>query len=59
METLHETIESPQSRSEQQRRALRNAMARRRLEHMREEKYLHRFLTEVWDEPNSNLSPRS
>ena len=57
METLHETIESTPSRSEQQRSALRNAMARRRLEHMRDEKDLYRFLTEVWEEPKSTLSP--
>jgi hypothetical protein len=54
METLHEMIEAPQSSSEQQRRALRNAMARRRLEQMREEKSLHRFVTEVWDEPEAS-----
>ena len=57
METLQETVEYPLPRTEMQRRELRNAMARSRLELIREEKDLHQFLTEVWEEPNSNLLP--
>ncbi|MGD8853016.1 MAG: hypothetical protein PVI28_11510 [Gammaproteobacteria bacterium] len=51
METLGEIIEPPRPRTERERRALRNAIARRKLENRREEKALHRWLTDVWDEP--------
>ncbi len=51
MDTLQETTESPLLRTERQRRALRNAIARRKLERMREEKTLNWFITDVWDEP--------
>ena len=43
--------------TERQRRALRNAIARRRLEEIREEKVLHQFITEVWDQTASSVSP--
>jgi len=56
METLNEITESFLPRSERQRRALRNAIARRKLERMREEKALHWFITDVWDEPVNTLS---
>ena len=56
METLQETITTPLLRSEQQRRAWRNALARRRLERIREEKVLNQFLTEVWDDQESTVS---
>ncbi len=58
METLDETILPPMPRTERQRQALRNAIARRRLEHMREDKDLHDFITEVWDEPVTALPLR-
>jgi streptomycin 6-kinase len=51
MEALHEITESLHSRSERHRRALRDAIARRKLEQMREEKALHWFIADVWDEP--------
>jgi hypothetical protein len=56
METLNEITESLLPRSERQRRALRNAIARRKLEQMREEKALHWFITDVWDEPANTPS---
>ena len=56
MKALHETTESVLARSELQRQALRNAIARRRLERMREEKDLHWFVTDVWDEPANTSS---
>ncbi len=56
MEALHETTESLLPRSERQRQALRNAIARRRLEQMREEKALYWFITDVWDEPANTSS---
>lgn len=51
MEGLHEITESLNTRSESHRLAVRNAIARRKLEQMREEKALHWFITDVWDEP--------
>jgi hypothetical protein len=56
METLNEITESLLPRSERQRRALRNAIARRKLEQMREEKALHWFINDVWDEPANTSS---
>ena len=56
MEALDDNTESLLPSSERQHRALRNAIARRKLEQMREEKALQRYLTDVWDEP---LSPPS
>ena len=56
MEALHETTESLLTRSERQSQALRNAIARRRLEQMREEKALYWFITDVWDEPANTSS---
>ena len=56
MKALHETTESVLARSELQRQALRNAIAWRRLERMREEKDLHWFVTDVWDEPENTAS---
>ena len=58
METLNEITESLLPRSERQRRALRNAIATRKLEQMREDKALHWFITDVWDEPASTSSKR-
>jgi hypothetical protein len=58
MQTSNETIIPPMPRSERQRQALRNAIARRKLEHMREEKDLNRFITEVWDEAVVAVPPR-
>ena len=57
METLYEITEPSLPRTERQHQALRNAIARRRLEQMREEKDLHRYVTDVWDEPANTLSP--
>jgi len=57
MEALDENTESLLSRSERQHRALRNAIARRKLERMREEKALQWFTTDVWDE-QANISSR-
>lgn len=37
--------------SEREKRRLRNAVARRKLERMREDKTLQRWLTDVWNEP--------
>ena len=56
METSNEIAESLLPRSERQRQALRNAIARRKLEQMREEKALHWFVTDVWDEPVNTSS---
>lgn len=56
MEALHETTEFLRSRSERQRQALRNAIAKRKLEQMREEKALHWFITDVWEEPANTSS---
>lgn len=53
MDTLRKTTESALTRTEKQRQALRNAIARRKLEQMREEKALHWCITDVWDEPAS------
>ena len=50
MEALDENTESLLPSSERQHRALRNAIARRKLEQMREEKALQWFITDVWDE---------
>jgi hypothetical protein len=50
MDTLDEMIEPPMPRTERQRQELRNALARRKLENLREQKVLHRWLTDVWDE---------
>lgn len=59
MDTLRVITESALTRTDKQRRALRNAIARRKLEQMREEKALHRFITDVWDEPTSPPVDRS
>lgn len=56
MESWLESIELPPTRTERQRRALRNAIARRRLELIREERELTRHLTDVWDETEITLS---
>ncbi len=53
MNISHESTEYPLLRTERQRRALRNAIARRKLEQMREERRLNLFITEVWNEPDS------
>ncbi|MGD2076223.1 MAG: hypothetical protein PVG38_15080 [Gammaproteobacteria bacterium] len=51
METLDEMAVSPQPCTERQRQALRDAIARRKLEQLREQKALRWFITDVWDEP--------
>ena len=51
METLDEVIETLVPREEKQRRAMRIAAARRKLERLREEQALHQCLAQVWDEP--------
>ncbi len=56
METLHQITESTLPRTERHRQAWRNAIARRKLEQMREEKVLHQFVTDVWDKPENTLS---
>ncbi len=59
MNISHESTEYPLLRTERQRRALRNAIARRKLEQMREEKTLSWFITDVWDEPaNTRINSR-
>ena len=58
MEALQEITEYLLPHTERQGHALRKAIARRRLEQMREEKALHRFITEVWDEPANTSSKR-
>jgi hypothetical protein len=56
MEALHDSTEYLLPHTEQQGRALRKAIAMRKLEKMREEKALHWFISDVWDEP-ANTSP--
>jgi len=50
MDTLDEMIEPPMPRTERQRQELRNALARRKLEKLREQRALRWWLTDVWDE---------
>ena len=50
MDHSDDMIEPPMPRTERQRQELRNALARRKLENLREQKVLHRWLTDVWDE---------
>lgn len=56
MEALQEITEYLLPHTERQGHALRKAIARRTLEQMREEKTLHWFITDVWDEPTNTSS---
>ena len=58
MEAFEEMLTPAMSRTERQRQGLRNAIARRKLEQISEDKVLHGFITDVWDEPLDCLSPR-
>lgn len=58
MEASYDITEYLLPHTERQGRALRKAIARRRLEQMREEKALHWFITDVWDQPANTSSKR-
>lgn len=51
METRTDSIDDLQADSGRQSQALRKAVARRKLENLREDKALHWVIANVWDEP--------
>ncbi len=53
-EDLGPLVISDPKLSEREKKRLRNARARRKLERLREEKALRRWLTDVWDETSSD-----